>query len=158
MFRHRLWKKPAAIAALCAFGLMVMSCSARNQEEMTRQAQIKQGEDIFTGEQAIPAMIAGHQTRLPPQVARCINCHAPEKSGLARKESAPSLSRAWLRQTRARRGGPAFAYEKENFCSTLRSGIDPEHVVLNRAMPRFELSNEQCLALWLYLTEKRDNE
>ncbi|QAU34451.1 hypothetical protein [Janthinobacterium sp. 17J80-10] len=137
---------------------MTISCSAGNQEEMTLQKQYRQGKDIFTGKEAIPAMISGHQARLPPQVARCINCHVPDKSGVAKKESAPSLSSAWLQQARTRRGGPAFAYERENFCKTLRSGVDPEYVVLNRAMPRFELSNEQCLALWLYLTEKRDDE
>ena len=123
-----------------------------------RQAQYRQGENIFVGKESLPAKIAGHQEALPPQAARCINCHAPAQSKAGKTESAPSLSSTWLQQAQARRGGPVFSYDRESFCTTLRSGIDPEYVILSRAMPRFEISNEQCLSLWLYLTEKRGNE
>lgn len=158
MYRHQSWTRSPVAIYICALCFLATSCSARSQEEAMRQAQYRQGKDIFSGKQSIPAKIAGHQDRLPPQVARCINCHAPVQSSSTRTESAPSLSSAALLQSRARRGGPAFAYGRESFCTTLRSGVDPEHVILNRAMPRFDISNEQCLALWLYLTEKRGNE
>lgn len=158
MYRNQSWTSAPVIVFIFALCFLATSCSARNQEAALRQAQYRQGKDIFSGKESIAAKIAGHQDRLPPQVARCINCHAPAQPGSARTESAPSLSSEWLLQTRARRGGPAFAYGRESFCTTLRSGVDPEHVILNRAMPRFDISNEQCLALWLYLTEKRGNE
>jgi hypothetical protein len=34
----------------------------------------------------------------------------------------------------------------------LRTRIDPNYVVLGRAMPRFEPDQGQCEALWAYLT------
>lgn len=52
------------------------------------------------------------------------------------------------------RGGPPVAYEAATFCRTLRTGVDPAHVVLPRAMPRFEVDDVQCAALWDYLTQE----
>jgi len=157
MYRNHSGKLPLATLIAGILCLLVASCSAMNQDETLQQSHYSQGENIFLGRESVAAKISGHQESLPPQVARCINCHAPAQSTSTLRESAPALSSAWLQQARARRGGPAFAYGKESFCMTLRSGVDPEHVILNRAMPRFDISNEQCLALWLYLTEKHGN-
>lgn len=147
-----------AIALLCMACMIAVSGCARNTEDAALQGQYRRGENIFLGNEHPPARIAGHQDPLPPQVARCVNCHAPSHPAPATAESAPPLTRTALLQTRARRGGPMFSYERESFCSTVRSGIDPEHVILNRAMPRFDMDDEQCLALWLFLTEKRNDE
>lgn len=158
MYQSQSRKRQQLIALLGTLCLLLTSCLASSQEEEIRQAQFRQGENIFVGKESLPAKIAGHQEALPPQAARCINCHVPAQSRAGKTESAPAFSNAWLQQVRVRRGGPAFAYGRESFCTTLRSGIDPEYVILSRTMPRFDISNEQCLSLWLYLTEKHGNE
>jgi len=58
-----------------------------------------------------------------------------------------------LREVLPRRGGPPVAYEQASFCRTLRTGVDPSHIVLPRTMPRFEADDTQCAALWDYLTQ-----
>jgi len=147
-----------AVALMITLWMITASGCALNQDDGAQQTPYERGENIYLGKESTPARIAGHQDPLPPKFTRCINCHASGRTVSGNTESAPSLSRASLLQTQARRGGPAFAYERISFCATLRSGVDPEHVVLNRAMPRFDMDNEQCLALWLYLTEKRNDE
>jgi len=38
----------------------------------------------------------------------------------------------------------------------LRTGVDPVYVVISRQMPRYTLSDDQCLDLWRYLMETSD--
>jgi hypothetical protein len=114
------------------------------------------GEKLFHGAEGLTARLAGHATLLPPALGACVNCHDGAILSVLEPRSAPSLSCAAMRQVRPRRGGPAVAYEKEAFCRTLRSGIDPNHVVLGRAMPRFEPDQGQCDALWAYLVGQED--
>ena len=38
----------------------------------------------------------------------------------------------------------------------LRTGVDPAYVLITRQMPRYTLSDDQCLGLWRYLTETSD--
>ena len=57
-----------------------------------------------------------------------------------------------LRAPLSRRGGPPVAYDLAAFCRTLREGIDPAHVILPRTMPRFDIDDTRCEALWTHLT------
>jgi hypothetical protein len=96
---------------------------------------------------------------LPDQFVRCANCHA--SVGPLRPRSsletlrAPPLNRASLTEMISRRGGPPFAYDRSSFCRTIKTGIDPQYVILARAMPRFEVDETQCDSLWVYLTNDR---
>ncbi len=121
-------------------------------------AHADRGANIFFGKEALRARIFGHQEALPPDAARCANCHQGSTASQGDAEWAPLLDRNWLQQVRMRRGGPAYAYDMPSFCHTLRTGIDPSHVVLGRAMPRFAINDRQCRELWNYLTESRKNE
>jgi protein SCO1/2 len=40
------------------------------------------------------------------------------------------------------------------FCSLLRTGIGPDHIVINIQMPRYTLSDNECRSLWEFLTEE----
>jgi hypothetical protein len=51
----------------------------------------------------------------------------------------------------ARRGGPPSRYDAHALCTLLQTGVDPSHVMVARTMPRFEIDNLQCEALWQYL-------
>lgn len=109
----------------------------------------QRGERIFTGAEALPQQ---GPIVLPAPMAACAQCHA--RSGAARLEvkRAPPLTAAWLLQARARRGGPPSAFDQASFCAALRSGIDPQSIVMRKSMPRFEISSAQCTALWTYLS------
>ena len=137
--------------------LLAGTANAEASLEVSASADEKsaeRGQRIYEGREGIKAKIAGHGEWLLPASSKCINCH----SGQRPSASAPPLTRSWLTEVRPRRGGPAFAYDLSSFCKTLRVGIDPEYVMLNRTMPRFDISNHQCAALWAYLTEEPDNE
>ncbi len=55
-----------------------------------------------------------------------------------------------------RRGGPPSLFSQASFCRMLRTGVDPAYIVITRRMPRYTLSDEQCLGLWHYLMEASD--
>lgn len=133
--------------------------ASTGDDNIKLRSQIELGEKIFLGQVPLNGKLAGHQDNLPGQVAKCVNCHAPTQNRRpGQYEYAPLLTPSWLLQPHVRRGGPAFAYDQRSFCQTIRTGMDPEYVILNRAMPRFELSAQQCQALWAFLTENRNNE
>lgn len=116
------------------------------------------GERIYHGKENLKARIAGHQEWLSPAASRCINCHAAQRLPNTSVRSAPVLNRSWLAEVRTRRGGPAYAYDRPSFCNTLRTGVDPSYVMLGRVMPRFELREDQCAALWAYLMQQDKDE
>lgn len=113
------------------------------------------GRRMFLGEIPLPARLAGDPALLPDAATRCANCHlaAPTGGAAGTRDFAPALTAATLRGTRPRRGGPPSRYDVERFCTLLRTGIDPAHVVIKRAMPRYAIDDRQCRALWVYLTE-----
>lgn len=117
----------------------------------------KRGERIFLGRETVAATIGGHELPLPPEVAACAGCHKPRTSD-RNEQFAPPLSKEWLTVARQRRGGPPYAYDRDSFCNTVRTGIDPGYVILNRTMPRFALDDAQCRALWSYLSVRVDDE
>lgn len=115
------------------------------------------GAALFSGDRPPVARIRGHADPLPADAARCSNCHGAK--GGARPDAgqpfAPELTREYLLLPTARRGGPKSSYDEAAFCRALRSGVDPAWVTLQRAMPRYELDDAACSALWAHLTAAR---
>ncbi len=146
------------IALLLTGAVVVGSATGCTQDagHTDRQALVDRGHRIFIGTEAITGKINGHQQPLPPQVAKCATCHTPSTRPQDSDQLAPLLNASWLQQAHPRRGGPAFAYTKDSLCQTMRTGMDPEYVILNRTMPRFDISDEQCRALWAFFTEKTE--
>lgn len=137
-------------AALMLLGLLLAlpGCAFASREAA-------RGERIFNGREALPARLDGHDTPLPSQLGKCVACHGGGRQTRLEAGLAPPLTANVLTRAIARRGGKPYAYDRESFCTTLRTGIDPQYVMMLRTMPRFEVSNEQCAALWSYLTEKK---
>lgn len=120
-------------------------------------AQAARGARLFDGSEPLVATLSGHTTPLPPDTARCIQCHTgpttTTSTTSAQPLPGPVLDRRHLRDALPRRGGPPIAYELATFCRAVRSGVDPASVVLPRTMPRFDIDDARCEALWRYLTE-----
>lgn len=114
------------------------------------------GARLFDGREPLSATLAGHATPLPAQTARCSQCHAGPVTPIATNSwpalPGPPLDSQHLRAALSRRGGPPVAYDLAAFCRTLREGIDPAHVMLPRTMPRFDIDDTRCEALWTHLT------
>jgi len=64
------------------------------------------------------------------------------------------LSRHSLASLQPRRGGPPSRFDDSSLCRLLRTGVDPAHVVIQRSMPRYELSDADCRALWAHLSKR----
>ena len=118
---------------------------------------MRRGAELFSGAAALQGTIVGHSSALPPSAARCINCHAIGTAAPASAASAasfgPLLTRHGLTAAVARRGGPPSRYDAPAFCRLLRQGVDPAWVIVPRSMPRYELSDADCHALWAHLTD-----
>lgn len=104
------------------------------------------GAQLFDGRQPLLARIAGHEQALPAQAWRCANCHTGAQA------IGGALDGRRLTAAQARRGGPASRYDLPAFCRLLRTGVDPAWVLIDRAMPRFEIDDRQCEQLWTHLT------
>jgi hypothetical protein len=140
---------PALLLAAMALGPAV----AAPAEALAR------GRELFAGTAALRGTITGHASALPPAGARCVNCHAsgPATTSASAASAAasygPPLTRQRLTEPLPRRGGPPSRYDQATFCRLLRTGIDPAYVLITRSMPRYELPDADCQALWLHLTE-----
>jgi hypothetical protein len=147
----------AAKAVLAALALAGANAAVA---DLSPDAQA--GQRLFSGQTPMSAQIVGHRSALPPPASRCVNCHATGTSASASgpREVAPSfgpvLSAKLLVEPAARRGGPPSRYDEAALCRLLRSGVDPAYIIIPRAMPRYELSDTDCRALWLYLNEVRN--
>jgi hypothetical protein len=53
----------------------------------------------------------------------------------------------------SRRGGPPSRFDEAKLCRLLRTGIDPVSIVVAQSMPLYDLSDDDCHALWTYLTQ-----
>jgi hypothetical protein len=104
---------------------------------------------IFSGQRAIPAHLRDDDRALPAWTTRCVNCHTA--TGSPSTAFAPPLTHDSLLLAASRRGGPPTAYDQASFCSVLRGGIDPAHVLLRKSMPLFQASDEDCAALWRFV-------
>lgn len=115
------------------------------------QEQLRQlGQRWFNGATPLQARMVGHAQDLPAGAAACINCHG---AGASNERFAVALNRTWLTQPQTRRGGPLSRYDATSFCRVLRDGIDPAWVVVNQTMPRYQVTDLQCRALWTHLTQ-----
>jgi mono/diheme cytochrome c family protein len=134
----------AAFALLAALGAATGA--------LADEAAAARGRALFLGEAALEARVHGQDFALPAQASRCVNCHGPAAvTAGASAAAAPGLSAATLTQPVRRRGGPPSRYDAAALCTLLRSGIDPAHVMIQRTMPRYQISDEDCRALWLHL-------
>lgn len=112
------------------------------------------GEALFSGALPLVAHLQGDDLDLPTIASRCSNCHlmaAPADVGGPDARLGPMLTPALLTAPQKRRGGPPSRYDATNFCTLLRTGVDPASVVVRRTMPRYRLDDAGCRALWDYL-------
>lgn len=129
-------------------------------------SSLERGRELFAGELSLTARMVGHADQLPQDAVRCRNCHSKlEARGSARGQNqlelgvdaaaqdfAPLLNARTLLTSLPRRGGPPSRYDLKALCRVLREGIDPAHVMIQQAMPRYSMSDGECEALWTYLT------
>jgi hypothetical protein len=128
--------------------LLCASCSRR------ADPRVDLGKALFAGDAGLVGRVGAEDDPLPPAAVRCSNCHVgPDgESAEAAPSYGPHLSRQELTATLPRRGGPPTRYDEASFCRLLATGIDPAHIIIVRAMPRYTLSAASCEALWTYLT------
>jgi hypothetical protein len=141
-----------------ALALLLSACLAPAPALAAGAWSVEHGQRLFHGADALRARIAGHSADLPTASSRCVNCHlapgSPSTAGPAASRPAafgPDLTAESLRQARRRRGGPPSRYDARSLCKVLRTGIDPVHILMPAAMPRYAASDLECEALWAYL-------
>lgn len=114
------------------------------------------GAALYEGRADVDVRLRGHDERLPGFVWRCANCHVAGNGAVgAAPVAAPSLAASSLLTPQPRRGGPPSAYDADGFCRLMRTGVDPQNVLLFSAMPVYALSDSECLALWTHLIGAR---
>ena len=136
-------KANATIAVLAAFSGLAACADSRSAAV---------GERLYKGDPPLTARLSGDPLLLPVEATRCSNCH--EAAGLDVAGFGPKLTAASLLSDRKRRGGPPSHYDLKSFCAVLRTGIDPAFVLIDRAMPRYELNEDACKALWDYVKSR----
>lgn len=142
----RTWRR-AALALLASLAVTAAALAAWPALQEARARA--HGSALFEGRQPLAGRLLGHAADLPPDAARCVNCHrAPGAAGAA---FAPALQGATLTSAHARRGGPPSRYDAQSFCRLLRSGIDPAWVQIPRDMPRYDIADADCQALWAHV-------
>lgn len=177
---RRLVLALASLAAVAvAVALVVAWVAGQVQARQDAAAALERGRQHFEGATGLVGRMAGHDLSLPALATRCANCHALGEAGntgnvdaagnagdAARRSpagasastalgsAAPILGNQGLSTLRQRRGGPASSYDSNSLCRLLALGQDPVHVVISTAMPRYEVSPEQCQELWTYLTAR----
>jgi hypothetical protein len=128
-----------------------------------RDGDAQLGRALFDGARPLRAHLAGQDLTLPQEALRCANCHERASPGslpaAAVGDGGPDrfatvLSRVTLTQPLARRGGPPSVYDPGRLCRAMRDGIDPAFVVIPSSMPRYQLSETECQALWAFLSTR----
>ena len=146
-----------ALALAVLLPLAAIACFDAWRERAALQATQQRGAQLFDGREALAGTLAGHAAPMPPGTLRCSQCHtgpgAASPAASTAQPLGPVLERDHLRRALSRRNGPPTAYDLAAFCRALRVGIDPAHVTLPRALPRFEIDDARCDALWTYLTQ-----
>ncbi len=158
-----------AIGVAASLALLAGACVALDEVDARRE--LAQGARAFDGRAPLVARIDGHASPLPGTAAACANCHLPAArpagtpqasggpdasvasgSAGASPTFGPILDREGLTARVARRGGPPSRFDERAFCRLLRTGEDPAGVLLPRAMPRYEIDDEDCRRLWRHVT------
>lgn len=133
-----------------------LACSALGPALSVAAGDADVGRRLFEGAQALPAQITGQGVALPVGASRCANCHGLQTAAPAVSATpiGPVLGPANLVARQPRRGGPPSAYGEASFCRLLRTGIDPASVIVDRRMPRYDVSDADCAALWRYVAQR----
>jgi hypothetical protein len=139
------------LAATPALAATPMSPTVANAGALTPQDEFRLGQDLFEGKIDLQGRIRTHVADLPPEVVRCGNCHAVANEPDVPRSLAPRLTHDLLIARRSRRGGPASNYDRNSFCTLLREGFDPAHVLISVEMPRYTLDDTNCAALWRFV-------
>lgn len=144
---------PMRARRLAALALMAAIAALMAWPAWEACAQVALGGRLFDGMSSQPqrrlaGRLAGHERLLPPEAARCVNCHV---AGPGSPGFGPPLHAGTLAQPLARRGGPPSTYDAAALCRLLREGIDPAWVLISQAMPRYDATDAQCAALWAWL-------
>jgi hypothetical protein len=145
---------------VCLVGLVMgLGVAASAQAQAADSTVPSRGAQLYDGQLALTGQLRGHEQALPTEALRCTNCHEPSRQPVrddkvAASSFAPRLDRASLSLAQARRGGPPSYYDPAAFCRVLRTSIDPAEVLLNKPMPRYTLSDDDCAALWLFLSQR----
>ena len=132
-----------------ALVLLLMLAAGVAARQWRLHLDVQRGHTLYR-EGVLRARLAGDDSALPGLATRCSNCHEPNAQGAF----APVLNAATLTQAQARRGGPPSHYDEASLCKLLREGIDPAWVQIPRVMPRYEIDDQDCKALWRYLTRR----
>lgn len=118
------------------------------------------GAELFDGSAPLSGRLSGHDELLPAEAVRCSNCHELETAKRTRRSAlsstpvenvGPLLGPSSLTRAAKRRGGPPSLYTEQTFCRLLREGVDPAQIVIPQLMPRYELGEKDCEALWNHL-------
>lgn len=141
-----------AAAFWMAMSVVLTGCGAPTADTAVDAAVVRAGAALWRGERPLSGHITGHANPLPSSVVRCINCHG-DTARDSSSNTIPVLTVRHLHEAAARRGGPPSRYDAAAFCQVLRTGVDPAAVLLPRAMPRYEIGDADCAALWHYLTQ-----
>ena len=141
-----------ALAAGLWISASLLPGAAVRAADPAPQADYEAGRTLFEGAADLRGRIRTHLADLPPAVVRCGNCHAVAAGPEIPRSLAPRLTRDLLLKARSRRGGPASFYDGVSFCTLLRAGVDPAHVVISVEMPMYTVSDAECRALWRFTT------
>lgn len=153
---------------LVHLGMMLACALATSCSRQARAGDLMDaGAALYSGTVAMQAHLAGDTDALPVVATRCINCHelaagaatsAPSVAAGQRPAGAGSyaaaLNRTWLVMPQTRHGGPATQYDAASFCTLVRTGEDPAHVLIPPVMPRYDATDAQCESLWTYLRSR----
>lgn len=151
--------RPARTIRNALVGLLTVGCllhAGAAGASTNAEPSATAGRSMFLGESPLQAGIAGHTEPLPAGTVSCANCHLGQAGPGITASFAPPLNRAGMTQPIGRRGGPPSAFSLASFCRMLRTGVDPAYILITRRMPRYTLSDGQCLDLWAFLTETGD--
>ena len=151
--KNRNWEATLKhlLVSFLGFVLLSISLSApRAASNKLVTAGSDNGASIYSGQLVVPAYMVGHQSPIPPLASKCSNCHKPDDKQIA---LAPKINAQELMGLKSRRGGPPTRFDAVSLCKLLREGIDPASVVINTSMPRYQMSDQQCSALWSYLAK-----
>ena len=106
---------------------------------------------LFNGQHPMAAHLRDDDRPLPAGTTRCVNCHVGTSKAPA---FAPPLTHDALLGATSRRGGPISHYDATTFCRAVKDGIDPASVLLRKSMPRYQIADAECMALWRYVVHR----
>jgi hypothetical protein len=155
---------------LPALGFALVCCTTLvscSDPAFANERRLAAGATLFNGTAPLAAHAPGDPDQLPSIASRCTNCHerttglvaglppsADGRSAGTAATYASPLDAAWLTTSRVRHGGPATRYDEAAFCTVLRTGVDPAQVMIPPVMPRYDVTDDQCASLWVYVRSR----